>query len=135
MRYRCLILLLAPVLVAQTRKPWTAPRTADGQPDLQGVWTNATITPFERPAELGTKAYLTEQEAVALERQAADNRVDRPPKPGDVGSYNQAWFDSGTKVVGRQTSLVLDPPDGRVPLTSAAEAKRDYNAAHNADAP
>jgi hypothetical protein len=128
---------LAWLLPAQkVSKPWMAPKTADGQPDLQGVWTNATITPFERPAELGTKAYLSEQEAAAIERQAAGNRVDRPPKPGDVGSYNQAWFDSGTKVVGtRQTSLVVDPPDGRVPLTPAAEAKRDYNAAHNADAP
>jgi hypothetical protein len=131
------VLILAPVLPAQkVSKAWTAARTPDGQPDLQGVWTNATITPFERPAELGNKAYLTEQEADKLERQAADNRVDRPPKPGDVGSYNQAWFDSGTKVVGtRQTSLVVDPPDGKVPLKPEAEAKRDYNLAHNADAP
>lgn len=131
------ILVLAPLMPAQkVSKPRTAPHTPDGQPDLQGVWTNATITPFERPAELAAKAYLTEQEAAALEKQAADNRVDRPPRPGDVGSYNQAWFDSGTKVVGtRQTSLVVDPPDGRVPMTPAAEAKRDYNLAHNADAP
>jgi hypothetical protein len=55
----------AGVLSAQTAK-WTAPRT-DGQPDLQGVWTNATITPFERPAELAGKPFLTEQEAAALE--------------------------------------------------------------------
>jgi hypothetical protein len=131
------ILMLAPLISGQkVSKPWTAPHTPDGQPDLQGVWTNATITPFERPAELAGKAYLTEQEAAALEKQAAGNRVDRRPKPGDVGSYNQAWFDSGTKVVGtRQTSLVIDPPDGRVPMTPAAEAKRDYNLAHNADAP
>jgi hypothetical protein len=131
------VLILAPVLPAKkVSKAWTAGHTPDGQPDLQGVWTNATITPFERPAELGNKAYLTEQEADKLERQAADNRVDRPPKPGDVGSYNQAWFDSGTKVVGtRQTSLVVDPPDGKVPLKPEAEAKRDYNLAHNADAP
>ena len=134
MRNRCLIFLLAPVLVAQTRKPWVAPRTPDGQPDLQGVWTNATITPFERPAELSGKAFLTEQEAAKLERQAAESSVDRPPAAGDVGAYNQAWFDRGTKVVStRQSSLVVDPPDGRVPVTAAAEAKRDYDLAHNAD--
>ena len=134
MRYRCLIFLVAPVLVAQAGKPWVAPRTADGQPDLQGVWTNATITPFERPAELAGKAFLTEQEAARLERASSESNVDRPPAPGDVGAYNQAWFDRGTKVVStRQSSLVIDPPDGRVPVTAAAEIKRDYSLAHNAD--
>jgi hypothetical protein len=60
--------------------------------------------------------------------------VDRPPQPGDVGSYNQAWFDSGTKVLAtRQTSMVVDPADGRVPVTAPAEARRDYNLAHNSD--
>lgn len=117
-----------------SRKAWTAPRTPAGQPDLQGTWTSPTITPFERPAELGNKAVLTEREAAALEKRAAQNRVDAPPKPGDVGSYNQVWFDSGTKVVStRQTSLVVDPPNGRVPVRPEAEAKRDYNLAHNAD--
>src|SRR6266704_6236955 len=81
------------------KKVWTPGRTADGQPDMQGVWTNPTITPFERPANLGNKAYLTEQEAAALEKQAAATNVDAPPRPGDVGAYNRVWFDSGTKVV------------------------------------
>src|SRR5436853_41816 len=105
-------------------KSWVSPRTPDGQPDLQGTWTNATITPFERPAELAGKPVLTPEEAARLEKQAALNRVDGPPKPGDVGSYNQVWFDSGTKVVStRQTSLVVEPPDGRVPVKPSAEAK------------
>src|SRR5487761_1688822 len=128
------LLLAAGPILAQQTKTWTPPRTADGQPDLQGVWTNATITPFERPPELANKPYLTEKEAAALEAKAAGNRVDRPARPGDVGSYNQVWFDSGTKVVStHQTSLVVDPPDGRVPVKPAAEAKRDYDLAHVTD--
>jgi hypothetical protein len=113
---------------------WNPPRTPDGQPDLQGIWTDATITPFERPKELAGKAVLTEEESAELENRAARSRVEGPAREGDVGSYNQAFFDSGTKVVAtRQTSLVVDPPDGRVPTRPAAEAKRDYNLAHNAD--
>jgi hypothetical protein len=113
-----------------TAKAWTPPRTPDGQPDLQGTWTNATITPFERPSALAGKTFLTAQEAAAFERQAAERReeAERAPRPGDVGSYNDAWFDSGTKVVSTlRTSLVIDPPDGRVPLTPAAEKARDRN--------
>ena len=102
--------------------------------DLQGTWTNATITPFERPPALANKEFLTEQEVKDIEAQAAGNRVDRAPSAGDVGNYNQFWFDSGTKVVGtRRTSLVVEPKDGRVPVKPEAEAKRDYNAAHNSD--
>jgi hypothetical protein len=111
-------------------KTWTQPRTPDGQPDLQGMWTNATITPFERPAALAGKEFLTQQEAAALEQQNAERREanERAPRPGDVGSYNEFWFDSGTKVVGtRRTSLVIDPPDGRVPLKPSAEQARDFN--------
>ena len=132
-RSSILAILLALPLAAQT-KSWTAPRTPDGQPDLQGVWSNPTITPFERPSEFAGKATLTEKEAAELEARAAKARVDAPPKEGDPGSYNQAWFDSGTKVVStRQTSLVVDPPNGRVPVKPSAEAKRDYDLAHASD--
>src|SRR5499427_8335485 len=104
--------------------------------DLQGVWTNATITPFERPLELGDKEFLTETEIKELETRSAANRVDRPPQPGDVGNYNQFWFDSGTKVVAtRRTSLVVDPPDGRVPVRPEAEKIRDAIDAQNTDSP
>jgi hypothetical protein len=126
------------LVVAQATRAastWTAPRTPDGQPDLQGIWTNATITPFERPASLRDREFLTPAEAAAFERQAATRRdEDGPPRAGDVGSYNQFWFDSGDRVVStRRTSLVIDPPDGRVPLRAEAERRRDYSSAHERD--
>jgi hypothetical protein len=105
---------------------WTPPRTPWGDPDLQGIWNNSTITEIERPAELAGKQVLTDAEAAALERNAAQNRVDRPPKPGDPGTYNQGWFDRGTKVVPtRRTSLIVDPPDGKLPPLTEAGTKRD----------
>jgi hypothetical protein len=118
-----------------TPEGWTPARTPDGQPDLQGIWTNPTITPFERPANLRDRAFLTEAEARSLEKQALSRREeDAPPRPGDVGSYNQFWFDSGDRVVStRRTSLVIDPPDGRVPLRPEAEAARTYSREHEGD--
>src|SRR5262245_51988023 len=132
-----LLTSLGAVTIAAQSKPraWTPPKTADGQPDLQGTWTNATITPFERPASLKDKPYLTKAEADAIERSAADRRTeDGAPRAGDVGSYNQFWFDSGERVVStRRSSLVIDPPDGRVPLRPEAENARDYASAHQGD--
>src|SRR2546422_4467833 len=91
---------------------WTAPHTPDGHPDLQGIWTNATITPFERPRELAGKEYFTEQEAAEYEKKvvAANDRDRRGTDAiADVGgAYNEFWFDRGTKVVPtRRTSIVV----------------------------
>ncbi len=132
--------LLGPVTFAEAQtkpaKPaWTMTRTPDGQPDLQGVWTNATITPLERPAAMAGKAFLTEAEAAAIEKRTADNRA-ASDKFGPLasGSYNRFWYDDGTTVLStRQTSLVVDPPDGRVPVRPSAEARRDDYAARNGD--
>jgi hypothetical protein len=101
-------------------KNWRAPRTPDGQPELQGMWSNATITPFERPKELVGKEFFTEQEAAAYEKRIAQegNRDlrGRDAEADLKGAYNELWFDRGTKVVPtRRTSLVVDPPDGKVP--------------------
>jgi hypothetical protein len=117
---------------------WAVPRTADGQPDLQGIWTNATLTPLERPRALGDKRFLSEAEAAAIEAQAEGRRgtADERRPAGDVGTYNQFWFDSGTTVMPtRQTSLVVDPPDGRVPVRPEAEARRDDYLRRSTEAP
>lgn len=114
---------------SETIKKWTPPRTADGHPDMQGVWTHGTLTPFERPAALGTKAFYTEAEAADLERQALTRR--RNPaaaRAGDVGGDNEAFVDGDyTYLRNHQTSIVVDPPDGRLPLRPEAEKKRDFN--------
>jgi hypothetical protein len=133
----------APV-TSGTARPWPVPRTPDGRPDLQGIWTNATLTPLERPGPLADRPFFTEEEARALEAQAAGRQAaaDEPRAReqalarGDIGSYNQFWFDSGTTILPtRQTSLVVDPPNGRVPLRPEAEARRDQALARSTDDP
>jgi hypothetical protein len=117
----------------QARKPATvaspALRTPDGRPDLQGFWDFRTATPLERPANLADKKFLTEEEANALQQQIAEQRArDAAPSRATggtqaqgwtgpaAGSYNDFWMDFGVKVVGdRRTSLIVDPPDGRIP--------------------
>ena len=102
---------------------------ADGQPDLQGVWTNSTLTPLERPAELAGKEFLTEQEAADYVKRTLQ-RVNSDRRDGgaqvDVGrSYNEFWRDRGNNLVAdRRTSLIVDPPDGRIPPLTPAAQKR-----------
>ncbi len=105
-------------LVAGGQPP---PRTSWGDPDLQGIWTGSTLTPLERPRDLAGKTYLTVEEAAEQERRADQRRfVERAPRDGDPGTYNQIWFDPGTRIVpDRRTALIVDPPDGRIPYTAA----------------
>lgn len=110
-------------------KTWTVPRTPDGHPDLQGVWTNSTLTPLERPAELAGKEYLSEQEAAEYAKRTlarvTSERRDGGPEV-DVGrSYNEFWRDRGSGVIAsRRTSLIIDPADGKVPpLTPEARQR------------
>src|SRR5881397_3543335 len=93
------------------------PRTPWGDPDLQGIWNNGTITPLERPTAAGQKDILSEEETSALNEEAATRAQSdrRPPdKVADLElAYNAEWWDRG-KSIGR-TSLIVDPEDGRLP--------------------
>ena len=105
---------------------WIPPRTAWGEPDLQGIWDFRTITPLERPDEHEGKRFLTEEEAAEFEQEAAETNVDRPPPEGEVGSYNQFWFDRGSTVnEDKRTSLIVDPPDGKIPPLRPEVEKQD----------
>ena len=106
----------------------TAPRTSWGAQDLQGLWTFRTITPLERPTELADKPELTVEEAAAYEQEEAQRQnrdlIDSaqggllyaPESQGGVVPYNDFWYERGSAVVAsRRTSLIIDPPDGRLP--------------------
>jgi hypothetical protein len=118
---------------AATNESWAVPRTPDGHPDLQGIWTNKTITPLERPKELGTKAFFTEEEAKAFTKSTLD-RSDKDRRGGGVrdvlNAYNAFWWDSGTKVLpNMRTSIITAPPDGRIPpLTTQRQAQLEEQA-------
>ena len=101
-------------------------RLPDGKPDLQGIWDFRTLTPLERPENLADKAVLGAEEAAALEAEAAANsaalnapttdRTQTLPVGGDVGAYNHYWVDQDRTIVDdRRTSLIVDPPNGRLP--------------------
>ena len=151
MRCRCVVtglavLALVPLLAVPAAGQGEAPRTPWGAPDLQGVWDFRTITPLERPEELGDQAFLTAEEAANLEQEAVDRDVrlwDAAPRRtaagGNVGGYNNFWMDRGTNVAGsRRTSLIVDPPNGRIPALSEdgqrrADERQTRRAEHPAD--
>ena len=142
-KLRRLAMLTAAVAVAAPLSAQSPLRAPDGHPDLQGTWNFSSLTPLERPAQFADKPVLTDAEAAEFERQTLD-RIDadrrRDTAEADVAqAYNNAWYDRGTKVVGtKRSSLIVDPPDGRIPPLTAsgqgvaaarAEARRERGAA------
>jgi len=134
-------LIVVPMTVLTGQTPatnrWKPPRTLDGQPDLQGVWSFATVTPLQRPSSLADKEVLGEEEAATfaaaqIRRQNRDlidpkkGGANYPPESkGGVVPYNEFWYDRGTTVIStRRTSLIVDPPDGRIPPLTADGKRR-----------
>lgn len=115
------IALLGADLAAQER----APKTPWGHPDLQGVWTNSTTTPMERPSELGEQEFLTEEERASRVSDSGIT-VEVPSDLMPTGAYNDYWLEQGE--LSLRTSLIVDPPNGRYPpLTPEATQRRSDN--------
>jgi len=131
-----------PQRAASTSRPYTAPRNALGQPDFEGVWTNNSITPLQRPAAWAGRAFLTDAEVALLQKTASKLEEGGDALFGDelvldtlagkqqstshdteTGNYNGFWLPS--RDVDNRTSLIIDPADGRIPPeTPAAQARR-----------
>jgi hypothetical protein len=114
------------------------PRTADGHPDFNGTWSNASIIALERPKELEGKQTLTLEEMAAYEKVVfARSSRERPRPGGGVGTYNDFWWDSDSKrAPNLRTSIIVDPPDGKVPpLTPAAQQTLQVDRAHAREHP
>jgi hypothetical protein len=118
----------APRTNGTSAKAYKAPRTPDGQPDLQGFWTNTTYTPLERPKDV-TKAFYTREEALAIAKKAAANEEEQT-EPGTIPDVHYDFTQFGldrsqsAMALNLRTSLIVDPPEGRLPPLSAEGQKR-----------
>jgi hypothetical protein len=111
---------------AEALKNWTPSKTSWGDPDLRGVWHLATYTPLQRPAELGEKAFYTEQEAVEVFKQRVERDAEVDPRTVhyDWKEYGMDGWQGGARP-NLRTSLIMDPPNGRLPaLTPEAQQRR-----------
>ena len=128
-----IVLLTTAVVVGLTPAPAATQsddfgRTPWGDPDIQGVWSYATLTPLQRPTEVEGRATFTPEEVAAWTTRA---KSDRPDRPGvDPGGYNAHWLDGGFILPGDRTSQIVDPPDGRLPLNAKGQAQVDQLRQH-----
>ena len=144
-----LTLVAAAVATLRVAAQTPAPRAPANGRDLDGIYAFSTITPLERPAEFAGKPSLTDEEAAAYAKQVVErsdrDRRDRSSADADLGgAYNEFWWDRGTRVArvrGKNlTSLIVDPPDGKIPAMTAdgqarAAARAAQRQAHPADGP
>jgi len=100
---------------------------ADDKPDLQGMWTGGTLTPFERPAPLADKQQFTAAELDAQQRAASERFWAAGHKPGEVGRDNDAFIDHLEILPSGQTALIVVPANGLLPVRPEAEQRRDFN--------
>ena len=140
MAYRVVVVLvvlaLAVVVTPASLSGQQGPQTPWGDPDIQGSWTNRTITPLERPDDLGDREFFTEEEAAARDLQSAtraDQRAERGTE-ADIGNYNAFWWERGETLDNLRAALIVDPPNGKTPsLTAVAEQQaEERRAARNA---
>jgi hypothetical protein len=121
------ICVMAPGALGGQTRTRTVPRTPDGHPDLQGIWDYRSATPLERPKQFADKEFMTAEEVAAYEQRALEREDGRPPDdPRTEQSVHPAWWlDYGKTVVKtRRTSLIVDPPDGKIPPQTAEGRQR-----------
>jgi hypothetical protein len=117
----------AQAAAASDASPASSPKTAWGEPDLQGIWTDETTTPLQRPAKYANQEYFSEAERAALDRLRSEilgreRRAERGTERDVSGSYNNVFV--SFKRTGNRTSLIVDPPNGRIPPLTPEAQKR-----------
>ncbi len=123
-----LAIVLVPLALSAQTKARPLPRTPDGHPDLQGIWDFRSATALERPARFAGREFMTPDEVIAYEQEALEREDGRPPDDGRTEQSVHAvwWLDYGKRVVGtRRTSLIVDPPDGKIPSLTPEAQKRN----------
>jgi hypothetical protein len=147
MRTRILIGIIAgvtlsgAVLAGQSKATWSVPRMPDGRPDFQGVWANNNMTPLERPKQFGLRPTMTDAEFAAVKKNlssmmdggdaffadelilaAVEGSTKFSSRDTQTGNYGQAWLSE--RILDNRTSLIIDPPDGRIPPPAPGAVER-----------